>query len=389
MADRRELALFVFVDALGHELSARCPLLEDRLTLRGPLETVLGYSCTCAPTILTGLLPREHGHLSFFVYDPDRSPFRGYSWLGRLPRSLTSRGRVRSLVSRAAQRQLGYTGYFNLYNVPFEALPLLDFTEKRDLYRPGGILSGAPTIFDRLAGAGIPYHVADWRRPEADVLASAAADLGRGEARFAYLYLARLDGILHAEGTGSHAVGRQIGYYDRELRRLLDRLERVYDRVRLFVISDHGMADTRDTCDLQALVAASGLEFGRDYVAVYDSTMARFWFLRPGAREKIVARLARERRGRVLEDAELRELGCDFPDRRYGELFFLLDPGVLLCPSFMGERPLAGMHGYHPGDPHSVAFFGASEAPLRLPGSLADLHEVMWQEALRAAGRAA
>jgi hypothetical protein len=381
-----ELALFVFVDALGQELAERHRVLEDLLPARGPLNTVFGYSCTCAPTILTGLMPRDHGHLSFFTYDPEHSPFRGMQWLDLLPRAITSRARVRNLMSRAAQRALGYTGYFNLYNVPFRALPLMDYTEKRDLYTPGGINSGAPTVLDRLREAGTPFFVTDWRRGEEANLATAEAELDRGEARFAYLYFAELDGILHAEGTRSPRVARKIAWYEGRLRRLLDRLSRRYSRVRLHLFSDHGMADIRDTCDLIRAVSGTGLEFGKDYAAVYDSTMARFFFLKPGAREKILACLAREPRGRVLSDGELAWLGCDFEDRRYGELFFLLDPGVLLCPSFMGERPIAGMHGYHPSDPDSVAFFGASEAPPSMPRRLDDMHSLMWAQAARAAG---
>jgi hypothetical protein len=41
-----------------------------------PLQTVLGYTSTCIPTILTGKSPQEHGHFSFFYYDPHESPFR-------------------------------------------------------------------------------------------------------------------------------------------------------------------------------------------------------------------------------------------------------------------------------------------------------------------------
>ncbi len=387
MSSSRELALWVFADALGHELAERSRLLEDVLPVRTPVATVLGYSCTCAPTILTGLMPREHGHLSFFTYDPERSPFRGAQWLAALPKAVTSRARVRRAISRAAQRRLGYTGYFNLYNVPFRAMPLFDYTEKRDLYEPGGINSGAPTIFDRLRAADVPFHVADWRRPERETLATAAEVLGRGEARFAYLYMAELDGILHAEGTASGRAATKMAWYEGQLRRLLDRLGNVYDRVRVRLISDHGMADIRGTVDLIAAVESTGLEFGEDYVAFYDSTMARFWFLRPRARDVILRELSREPRGGVLSPGELRELGVDFPDDRYGELFFLMDPGVLIVPSFMGERPIAGMHGYHPTDRDSVAFFAASDRPARMPRRLDDLHALMWDDAMRAAGR--
>jgi hypothetical protein len=47
-----------------------------------------------------------------------------------------------------------------------------------------------------------------------------------------------------------------------------------------------------------------------------------------------------------------------------------MNPGVLLCPSYMGEAMLAGMHGYDPKDPDSTAMFASntemSETPPRL-----------------------
>jgi hypothetical protein len=59
--------------------------------------------------------------------------------------------------------------------------------------------------------------------------------------------------------------------------------------------------------------------------------------------------------GRILPDAELEELGALFPDRYFGELIFLVEEGVLIVPSHMGERPIRAMHGYHPDAPHSYA----------------------------------
>jgi hypothetical protein len=56
-----------------------------------------------------------------------------------------------------------------------------------------------------------------------------------------------------------------------------------------------------------------------------------------------------------MPDAELEELGTLFPDRHFGELIFLVEEGVLIVPSHMGERPIRAMHGYHPDAPHSYA----------------------------------
>ena len=83
--------------------------------------------------------------------------------------------------------------------------------------------------------------------------------------------------------------------------------------------------------------------------------MARFWFFNDRARQAVTACLATVPEGRILPDRELKELGALFPDRYFGEMIFLVDEGVLIVPSHMGERPIRAMHGYHPDAPHSYA----------------------------------
>ena len=387
------LTLCVFIDALGWEALQGRPFLDDLLPVRAPLESVFGYSCACCPTILTGRMPREHGHLAFYARPPrdggsaGEGSLQGLSWLSLLPRSLTGRGRVRRWLSRGVAALRGFDGYFQLYDVPFDRLRHFEYTEQRDIYRPGGIRGQVPTIFDRLEACGVPYHLSSWRRGEPDNLRAAQRALERGEVRFAYVYLPALDARLHAVGArGSHHDVALEGY-ERAIRGLYEAARRSYRSVHLHVFSDHGMTDVVDQSDLVRRVERLGLRFGDDYVAMYDSTMARFWFLSDHAREPIAEVLAGESRGHVVGPDELRAWACDFADDRYGELIFLLDPGVLLCPSYMGSQPLAGMHGYDPRHPQATACYLASHEPLRRPRRLDDLYGVMLACALGEASR--
>lgn len=371
------LTLAVFIDAFGWELLRRTPFLDDVLTWKQPLDTIFGYSSSCDPTILTGVLPREHGHFSFFYYAPDASPFRGFEHLAALPASVAERGRVRHAISRVARRWLGFTGYFQLYAVPFRLLPLMDYSERRDLYQPGGIRGGQPTIFTHLADAGVPYHCSDWRASEADNLASLGHAVDTGTIRFAYLFLGHLDAVLHEHGARAAQGDAKVRWYEAQLRHLLDRARAQYDEVELMAFSDHGMTDVTAHCNLMARIDSLGLEFGRDYAAVYDSTMARFWFLQPSARTRIVEALASEPNGRIVRDEELAAWGCDFEGHTYGELFFLMRPGVLLHPSFMGREAPRGMHGFEPEDAGSLAMFASTTTPERAPRRLDDLHDLL------------
>lgn len=378
---RERLSLFVFIDALGWKIASEHWFLGRELREAKPLATVLGYSSTCDPTILTGVPPREHGHFAFFQYAPERSPFKAMRFLSWVPR-WADRARVRTRLSKYVGKLLGFTGYFALYAVPFRRLPFLDYSEKKDLYKPHGILGGQETILDLFKKHGIAIHVSDWRASEEANLRSMRSAIDRGEIEAGYLYLAGLDGVMHREGVHSPAVTQHIRGYEAQIRDLLRLARERYEDVRLHVFSDHGMIDVTSVVDLQRLVEETGLTWGRDFAAVYDSTMARFWFLRDGARKVVEDALGRCRQGHILTDSELEAFGCDFPDRAYGELFFLVNPGVLICPSDMGLHPIKGMHGYDPGHPDSVAMYGCSQLGGVAPHGLIDLYQVMAESVL-------
>lgn len=378
MTKARELSLFVFIDAFGWEIFRKHPgFLEGELQVSAPLETIQGYSCTCDPTIISGKLPSEHGHFSFFRYAPGDSPFRWCRILSLLPNVIAGRGRVRRVLSKLVQRVHGYTGYFQLYNVPFRYLHLFDYTEKRDIYQVDGLNGGCPTIFDHWRENQIPFSLSDWRRSEIENLKRVEHDIRQGEIRAAYVYLASLDGIMHHVGTNHPQVDEKIRWYDQQLRHLLKVARQQYGNVRLHIFSDHGMTDVHTDYDLIGTLEEAKLRFNRDYVAMFDSTMARFWFLKEGVEQRVRELLARDTIGHFFSEQEERSAGIYFADRRYGEAMFLLDPGILMVPSFMGERHIAGMHGYAPHDKDSRAFFGSTARVESPPQRLDNLYDLM------------
>jgi len=139
------------------------------------------------------------------------------------------------------------------------------------------------------------------------------------------------------------------------LKQVLEVAREHYGDIRLYIFSDHGMANCEETLDLKSAIEALPLHMPQDYAVVFDSTMARFWFFNQRARLIITECLSQVPQGRILPDAELESLGTLFVDRYFGEMIFLVKEGVLIVPSHMGQRPIRGMHGYHPNDPHSYA----------------------------------
>jgi hypothetical protein len=375
--------LFVFADALGWAQVEQRGFMQKLLPHRGPCDTVFGYSSTCDPSILTGKLPVEHGHFSFFVYDPVRSPFGWARWLGWLPEVVAGHHRVRNRVSRWCAQRLGYTGYFQLYSVPFRRLPWLDYTEKRDLYAGGGIIGGQETIFDIWQRSGRPWFRSDWRLGDKANVDALKAVLVQGQIRLAYLFTAGLDATMHAHTTSGPAVDAAFARFGRWLEEIHALATAHYGEVRLHVFSDHGMTDTHATSGMLGEFEALGLEFGRDYGAVWDSTMVRFWCLRDGVRPRIEQWLAGRAEGRIVSDAQLAAWGCLFADRRYGELFYLLEPGTIFAPSFMNQRRVPAMHGFDPAHPDSTACWLTNFPQTNPPASIEKIFDVMHAAANR------
>lgn len=374
------LSLFLFIDAFGWEVSRRNPeFLEGLVAERKKLETILGYSSACDPSIISGLTPSEHRLWSSFYYDPQNCPYKWVRYLKLLPAPLFMRGRVRHHLSKIIKRICGFTGYFQIYSVPFNKLPLFNYAEQKRIWEPGGLPRGQ-TIFDDMSARDIPHYVHDSGVGDDVRLSRLKTQIKRQRIRFAYCSLGRLDALMHAKGNDHPDIKTLMQWYDTEIRELLQTAEENYEQVNWYLFTDHGMHNITETYDLALDIEALNLEWNQDYVAFYDSTMARIWFLNEQARAPITELLQHHPKGRILPREELEALGVWFEDGQYGDLIFLMNSGIQIVPSFMGLKPCKGMHGFHPSDPDSYASI-CSNRPL--PPDLKkiqQIHQLMLDE---------
>lgn len=352
---KQRLDLFIMIDACGWEIIKDRPqFLQTLAPHRRKLESVFGYSSTCVPSILSGRWPDEHLNWCYFIHDPKNSPFRSLSWLRWLPKALTSRRIVRRYLTKIVKSMLGFKGYFDLYNIPFHLIHLFDFTEKKSPLQPCGMNRG-PNVFDLLVEKGVPYFVTEPNLSEEINRDHLISDIEEESIDFAFQYWAGLDGLLHRVGNQSPEIDTKLAEYEAWITQTMTVANKHYREVNLHVFSDHGMANCDQHLDLRIKIDALGLRIETDYNVVYDSTMARFWFFSDTARQKITSVLQGVPEGRIMPDEELRRFRAHFADGRFGELIFLVQEGVLIVPSHMGERPIRAMHGYHPHDPQSYA----------------------------------
>ena len=380
MQRRDKVYIFALIDALGWEL-VEGGFLPHILPHGQRVKTILGFSSGVIPSILTGKMPSEHGHWNLFYLSPHSSPFRWAKMLGYLPSFLVNKRPVRKAVQLISRQASGYNGYFHIYGVPVEILPFFDICEKKDIYSPGGI-NGAESIFDLFVKKGINYRAYSYHTcSDEGIFEAVKEDMAQERRDLYFLYLCELDAFLHKYCGNRERVQEAIDWYKARIERLYKWAERLYREVEIYVFSDHGMTQTKETFNLRGEIESLGLKMPEDYLVLYDSTMARFWFFSDRAEERIRERLEDLGCGRLLCDEELKNLGIFFQDRRYGEAIFLMKAGCLINPSFMGRIPPKGMHGFHPDEDSSYAVLFSNRKVEEL-GCVSSFYRLMERAAL-------
>jgi len=377
MNNGQHLRIFVLIDALGWEFLKQKEFLSDLLPCRMPLRTVLGFSSGAIPTILTGLPPEQNGHWNLFYYDPQHSPFRWVRYFTFLPQSVLEHRVTRRLIKEVGRRILGMGPLFECCVSP-QLLPWFNWIEKRNIYGSRGIVN-ASSIFDQLAEKGISYRAYSYHDgSDEEILQQAKKEVGPCRFSFLFLYLSELDLFLHHNCHDPARWEQRLDWYATRLRELFQHAQEHNFDLSFTIMSDHGMTPVRHHHDL---VKEEQLEWKtpKDYLAVYDSTMARFWFFNEDARRKITQHLQNQLCGQVLSEQQLRDFGVFFPDHRYGELIFLMRPGWMLSRSDFNGRGWmpVGMHGYDPADPYSDAVFLSNRRPTTPLRTIADVYQCM------------
>src|SRR5207247_2727796 len=69
-----------------------------------------------------------------------------------------------------------------------------------------------------------------------------------------------LDGLLHRVGNKSMEIPFKLRLYEQRMERLMAVAREHYAQVRLYIFSDHGMANCNEFLDLQAQIDKLGLQ---------------------------------------------------------------------------------------------------------------------------------
>ncbi|MBI4652298.1 alkaline phosphatase family protein [Candidatus Desantisbacteria bacterium] len=373
---KKHVSIYILIDALGWNYIKARPFLDNIAKTRQKVKSVFGYSSGVIPSIVTGKYPFLHKHWSLFFYSPLNSPFRWQKKFSFIPNRWFNTRAGRKIVEEISKKLMGYKGYFETYLIPVEYLSLFDISEKKNIYKPGGIREGK-SIFDVWAENKINYSCLSYPMQDNEIWAEALKNIEKKETGVYFIYLADLDAFLHRYCKDSQMVNEKISWYEKEILKLYNKACEFFSNVDLYVFSDHGMAPVYKSYDLKSEINDLKLKIPEDYVVIYDSTMARFWFFKSSAKEKILELLKTKSYGRILSEKEKKDFGINFENNQYGEVIFLMETGSVINPSFMGSTAPSGMHGFDINDETMDAAFISNTNINSNPVDVKDFFKIM------------
>ncbi|MHA1277499.1 MAG: alkaline phosphatase family protein [Candidatus Helarchaeota archaeon] len=340
--------LIILIDAYGLDLfeSKNTPFLHNFIT-KLKFGPILGYTSAILPAIFSGTYPEENNYWVNYYFDPKDTPLKIYTrYLRYFPKFIDNQRLLRWISFRFLKffkptESLGY----HSANIPFQALKFFNFHKK--IFTDPHVLGDIKTIFDLLREKKRPFSYLGWPVfNESNIFREFQSQIKQTETIF--LYLPRLDELIHKYGKNSDKIERYLRHLDKKLQGMINSIQKFDPKI--IIHSDHGMSAIRQTFNLEHLVQQSNLKLGKDYLAFYDATIARFWIFNQTAENKLKHLLSNSTFGKILTESDIRRFKLNFSHNQYGDLIFLLNEGNYIHPNYFSilfGTPKA-VHGYDP-----------------------------------------
>ena len=320
--------------------------------------------------ILTGKTPDVTGYFTAIGYDAESSPFKNLKFLMafNLFECLLPKNRYykfyRAKLSKFLKR---YSQGMSIYNIPFSFLPYFSLTEDQYDHRTPEAFP-VPSILEHIESAGESYYYDSFTALN---LPSNGTDNNRlnmaleaaEDSHLLYLvYISLPDGLGHKYGPLSAQLMDGLRQMDSSLEAFVKQFESKREGSQYIFLGDHGMVPVVEYVDIekQLFAEAKRLKFKirKDYIYFLDSTLCRVWFFNDNAkqdlRQALINNSVFKKYGLFINQNVATREHIPWNDRRYGNLIWWANPGVLVFPDFFhrGEK-LKGMHGYNPNIPES------------------------------------
>lgn len=324
------------------------------------MKSLIGYSAGAHPTIWSGLHQERHGRFLIFY----RTRHSHLAVMGTILRFIPKRLRpyfmgalklpLYKIRRLRAKTPKWYKKYIIDYppGMPPEIAPHIGTGELEPehehtiftvLDQKGISWKGQTDCENRYIGP-TPTDSNHWRT-------------SNNKVDFYYSYFA--DGLGHTHGPHSPQVKNYLNKIDGNIKRIVEAAQGRYGKVNLFIFSDHGMTEITDFINIQKHLEKLPLKLGKDYLAFFDATMARFWVNSPESKKILTETLKRIPKTMLFDKNLIKKYHLNFKDRKWFDILLLFDPGVRSLPDYFVpiKSSIKAYHGYIPEDKDSYGIF--------------------------------
>lgn len=369
--------LSIFADGVRHDSIKYMPFANSLNSV--PLETVLGYSITCHPSMYTGVYPAKHkiafhwvkgkkknGPYTFLSYFPDFFPFSN-AYLQAILSHLYSKLFLKKKASP-------FMGYGKILNLPMKFWNQIDINEFKYWDDDNYINEDIKTIFELVRKNNLRTHVSNMHKPNLGKLNSVKT-VNPNDFDWVYYFIGESDHISH-EFTQHSKEGQEfLVKLDDFIKAEYNKFEEVYgkDGFDFMFWSDHGHITIDKQIDLYEFFKNQNVSLNKTFHLV-DSTTARFWPKNENDRKEIIKVMAKIPEVSLVSNKDYDKFHLSNDTNLYGELFYYLKGGVVFIYTIHGFGKMTkSMHGYHPNDEGNDGLFVSNKKIIKSKVTLPDI----------------
>lgn len=329
--------LIVFIDAFPYKSLKHAKYLSS-FSHKAKVIPGIGYSINVKAEIFGDYTPDDAGFFCEWMYDPN-APLRKYQSIFSLIHNFS---RLNYYGDRILHKVISKLLGENIFNIPFNCLGYFKISGNC-AYEDNFHL---PTIFSENSFKKVLYsRYPSTGNRDQQVFSEAKKVVNEDVYTNIFVALADLDYLTHMVGVGSPEHTKKIKQLDEELGSLCTQFLEKNPDANLIILSDHGMANVKGSVKVD-LESHFGEPSEESYIQFIDSTMLRVWTFKKSLGEDIEEYLSSFSHGMILTPEERKKFGVF--SRKFGDIIFLLNEGLVFRPSYFGRKLPRAMHGYHP-----------------------------------------
>ena len=351
--------VFIYLTGPGWHILKEHGFLAKHCQYQFPVMSQLGCSHAAISTVLTGKTPDKHGRFSSYYLKKSNSTFET----------------AQRFYSKFKGKN---SGYFGKYSVPIRNLNHFLQGNHHTKNLTPGCFAPLISIVDLVNEKKVPHSIVNASASSPiGALKNLRSRLEEKSVNFAFIQIDEMDTLLHNSLHNFSKIDNKLRRYERQIKKIIATGKSINSEFNLTVLSGHGMTFAPQKIDIKKKIGSLGMSYGHDYRAVYDPTMAFFWFRDKFVKSIILDKLKKLRHCKVLSDQKKNDFGINFPDHRYGETIALLEPGFQISPNDVLSKPLAGMHGYEPNHSDSLGACFSTQPISPSPNHVKDFFTIM------------